>query len=325
MLNFLGSKKRLLPWLTEQIIASLDGDEKTFCDVMAGTGTVAREMQNHFIVSANDILSCAFVINKAKLNSKPEGADQYLNTLNKLSGKAGFIYKTYAETRKYFLPHNAKQIDAIRSFLLTDLQESTDLAKNMHLSFYLLASLIEAADKVANCASVYEAYLKGFKSSALNPLILTPLDVSDIPATVYNLSDVDLVKLIDVDIAYVDPPYNHRQFGSNYHVLETIAKYDNPEVKGKTGMRSYEKSRWCLKKQAHLALIEFITNIRARHVFLSYNNEGIMSKDTIEVILSNFGSVTFHETPHRRFKADSERTQKSSSTIEYLFHLRKQT
>ena len=96
-------------------------------------------------------------------------------------------------------------------------------------------------------------------------------------------------------LLYMDPPYNHRQYCANYHVLETIARYDNPELRGVTGLRSFgnQKSAFCLKKQALPALEEMIRKTKARFVFLSYNTEGIMRKGEIEVILTILITILF--------------------------------
>src|SRR5437867_7763349 len=82
---------------------------------------------------------------------------------------------------------------------------------------------------------------------------------------------------IEGDVLYLDPPYNHRQYGANYHVLETIAAYDSPQLKGVTGMRDYPRSRYCQTKEAAEALEDLIVNARAKHILLSYNDEGVLS------------------------------------------------
>ena len=114
-----------------------------------------------------------------------------------------------------------------------------------------MASLLESADKVANTASVYGAYLKHIKKSAQKDLKIEPALFSQTKNIhkVFNRSANDLIKEIEGDILYLDPPYNTRQYGANYHLLNTIAKYDSFVPKGKTGLRNYEKSVYCMKNE----------------------------------------------------------------------------
>ncbi len=130
---------------------------------------------------------------------------------------------------------------------------------------------------MANTASVYGAFLKKLKKSAQKSLELKPATyhLNDHPHTVTN-SDVNLlVKNSQHDVVYLDPPYNHRQYSGNYHVLETIARYDSPEVRGITGMRDCrdQKSEYCSRSNVKKAYTELIDTIDAKYIFLSYNDE----------------------------------------------------
>lgn len=159
--------------------------------------------------------------------------------------------------------------------------------------FFLLASLLENIDKVANTASVYGAFLKNFKKSALHSLRLTPAEfyLNDHDHEVFNSDILDLAKSTSHDVVYLDPPYNERQYSANYHMLETIAKYDNPKIKGKTGLRDYseQKSDYCRKSEVKKSFSELISTLNAKYIFLSYNDEGLMSLDEIREIMSRRG------------------------------------
>jgi adenine-specific DNA-methyltransferase len=98
--------------------------------------------------------------------------------------------------------------------------------------YFLLTSLLENIDKVANTASVYGAFLKNLKKSAQSIFTLKPASfyLNDNKHEVYNLDINDLIRNTNHDVVYLDPPYNARQYGANYHLLETIAKYDNPKI-----------------------------------------------------------------------------------------------
>ena len=145
---------------------------------------------------------------------------------------------------------------------------------------------------------------------------------------VYNTNINDLIKQISGDILYLDPPYNARQYCTNYHVLETIAKYDNPILHGKTGLRDYkeQKSAFCSKRTVTSVFEDLIKNSKFNYIFLSYNNEGLMSLDTIKEIMSKYGTYTQYTQEYKRFQADKEQNRNISanSTIEYLHCLKKE-
>ncbi len=189
--------------------------------------------------------------------------------------------------------------------------------------FYVLCSLLEAIDKVANTASVYGAYLKNFKLTAVKPLRLKPLELTNHVrgCRVWNEDANKLIKRTECDILYLDPPYNQRQYGANYHVLETIAAYDAPELKGVTGMREYAKSDFCRKTTAYSALEKLISAAKAKHIFLSYNDEGVLSLKDIQNILKLRGKPKKFKERYIRYKADNNREYSKKSTFKYLYYV----
>lgn len=135
---------------------------------------------------------------------------------------------------------------------------------------------------------------------------------------VYNEDANLLIKKIKGDILYLDPPYNTRQYGANYHLLNTIALYDDFIPRGKTGLREYNKSKYCSKNSV---LDEFESLIKAanfKYIFLSYNNEGLMSLEEIKEIMSKYGKYSVCKKEYSRFKADNNRTHKADKTYEFL-------
>lgn len=190
-----------------------------------------------------------------------------------------------------------------------------------------MASLLESADKVANTASVYGAFLKHIKKSAQRKIVIEPslFLINDNEHKVFNTDSNELIKEISGDILYLDPPYNARQHGANYHLLNTIAKYDNFIPKGKTGLRVYERSNYCSKSLVIKSFEELIKNAQFRYTFLSYNNEGLMTESEIKSIMSKYGNYDLVTTNYQRFKADKEenRNHKANSTTEYLHILEK--
>ncbi len=344
-MNYIGSKYSLIDFLEESINKTLKlcgedrkPSEMVFADLFAGTGVVSGSFKKQgYSIIANDIQYYSYVITKHMIenngNLDKKHCNELIDELNRLDGIEGFIYKNYSYEgtaeqefrRMYFSEYNAKKCDAIR----TTIEEWFVNGKiNENEYYFLLGSLINSIDKCANTASVYGAFLKKLKKSALKEMELSPLPImqGSVECRVYNEDINELIKNVSGDILYLDPPYNARQYCSNYHMLETIAKYDNPKIKGKTGLRNYEdqKSVFCMKNKVEAAFAELIKNAKFKYIFLSYNNEGLMSFDTIEKTMEKHGKYKVYMQQYRRFKADNARDCKSDSTIEYLHCLIKE-
>lgn len=331
-MNYIGSKYKLSDFISSSVksIVGEDLSDKIFCDLFAGTGVVGRNFKKEVKkVISNDMEFYSYVLNKNYIeNHEFLDNEIYIKELNETNGEEGFIFNEYSENGKanrlYFSEHNGKKIDAIRTkieFWKTEKKISSALY------YFLLASLLESADKVANTASVYGAFLKKIKKTAQKELILESaiFEINSHSHEVYNEDSNLLIKKIEGDILYLDPPYNAREYGANYHLLNTIAKYDSFTPKGKTGLRDYSKSAFCKKKEVEKSFDDLIKNANFKYIFLSYNNEGIMSSETIKKILSNYGKYDLLTTEYQRFRADKKenRNHKASSTTEYLHILEK--
>jgi len=338
-MNYIGSKFSLINFLKSSIAKTLEVNgesripsEMVFADLFAGTGVVSGSFkQEGYSIIANDIQYYSYVITKHMLenngNLDENRCALLIEDLNKLEGVEGFIYNNYCFEgtegqefrRMYFTEYNAKKCDAIR-IAIEEKYKAKTISENEY--FFLLGSLINSIDKYANTASVYGAYLKKLKKSALKEMKLEPLTLmhGQVECKVYNEDISELIKHISGDILYLDPPYNARQYCTNYHLLETIAKYDNPIIYGKTGLREYadQKSVFCIKSKVEKAFAELIKNAKFKYIFLSYNNEGLMSGDTIERIMKKYGKYKLFIQDHRRFKADNARESKTDKTVEFL-------
>jgi len=332
-MNYIGSKYKLSQFIKETVKSVVGNDlsKKTFCDIFAGTGIIARVFKKEVKkVITNDIEYYSYVLNKNYIeNHKKLEYKKYLEELNNLKLKdTGFIYKNYClgsgSNRQYFSDVNGKKIDTIRQKIELWFKNNKI---NSKLYYFLLASLLESADKVANTASVYGAFLKHLKKTALKDMVLEPaiFEINDNEHKVYNEDSNVLIKKISGDILYLDPPYNERQYGANYHLLNTIAKYDNFQPIGKTGMRQYYRSQYCKKQSVEKSFEDLISNAKFKYIFLSYNNEGLMSEKTIKNIMKKYGKYDLAKKEYQRFKADKteNRNHKANSTIEYLHILEK--
>jgi len=333
-MNYIGSKHKLSNFIKSTIYSVVGEDlsNKTFCDIFAGTGIVGRSFKTEVKkVIANDCEYYSYVLNKNYIENHTEIADKQtfideLNTSPLIEN--GFIYKNYCiggnGERQYFSDYNGKKIDTVRQ-KINEWKNENKITSNLY--FFLLASLLECADKVANTASVYGAYLKHLKKSAQKELILQPAiyEFNDNEHQVFNTDSNILISQIQGDILYLDPPYNARQYGANYHLLNTIAKYDNFNPKGKTGMREYKKSNYCSSTKVAVEFENLIKNACFKYIFLSYNNEGLMSVADIRKTMQKYGKYDLAETDYQRFKADKteNRNHKANSTKEYLHILEK--
>jgi len=325
-MNYIGSKKKLLPFI-DATIDDLDGinlQESVFCDLFAGSGTVGAAFKNRVAtVISNDVEYFSYVLNRHRIgNTIPLHIDDIFEELNALEGVEGFIFQHYCKhahsEREYFSADNGRKIDAIRQKIQ---QWYGDKRLDDNSYFYLLASLIQSCDNVANTASVYGAYLKTLKEQAKKSIVLEPMlyELSSQQHCVYNQNASELITTISGDILYLDPPYNVRQYGADYHLLNTIALYDTFEPQGKTGRREYYRSVFCKKRDAASALEYLIKKATFTYLIMSYNSDGILTSHDIEKIMKPYGNYTVVATEHKCFG----RKREERSTIEYLHILQK--
>lgn len=331
-MNYIGSKYRLLPFLEKAITDTVSEDlnDLVFCDLFAGTGIVGRHFRSlvHNVI-ANDLEYYSYVLNRNYIgNTREIGVESRIEELRSIEGQEGFIYQNYCKgghgDRNYFTDDNGKKIDAIRQ-KIEQWYANKEIGEDEY--FHLLASLLESSDKVANTASVYGAYLKHIKKTAAKPLKFIPalFEVSGKENEVYRADANELIKNITGDILYLDPPYNARQYGSNYHLLNTIAEYKPFIPKGKTGLPAYNRSAYCSKVNVADSFEQLVKDAKFQYIFLSYNNEGLMSHQTIMKIMQQYGEVELKTTDYTRFKADKteNRNHKADAVSEYLFCLKK--
>ena len=318
-MRYIGSKALMLENI-QGVINQCTQNVRTITDIFAGTGTVSRFFKEHgYSVLSNDILYLSYVLNKGFLEMNAPISPrlrEIINHLNNLSVdncpwfdiETAFIYQNYSPhddcARMYFQCNNALKIDLVRQEIERLRNEVTDSEY-----FYLLSLLLNAVPYVSNITGTYGAYLKYWDKRTFNELTLEEVDIqpSNVDCHCYNQNATAFAHQIECDLVYLDPPYNGRQYMPNYHVLETIARYDNPEIKGATGVKKKKKkmSDFCKKGRAENAFRELFNSLNCRYLLLSYNNEGLLSTDLMSQIVRDSGNAaTFRlfEYDYRRYK-----------------------
>ena len=342
-MRYIGNKTNLLENINQVIKDNCQGDEKSFCDLFSGTASVARYFKNRYRIISNDLLYFSYILQKATISNneipkfeklkkelKKENILYYLETVDIKDKKyKSFIYDNYSPNKKcermYLTPENAKRIDFIRNTIEKWKKEKLI---NENEYFYLLASLVEGVPFVSNITGTYGAYLKTWDKRAFKKFEMIRLNVINNYESneCYREDANELIKKISGDILYIDPPYNSRQYLPNYHLLETIARYDEPEINGKTGIRTYdkEKSNYCIKSKVYDEIEELISNAKFKHLIVSYNQDGLLKKEEIEQILKKYGdkdTYKLYQIPYKQYQ--NKLTKKIEKHYEYIFYIKK--
>ncbi len=351
-MRFIGNKERLVEWIYS-IMHSNNIEGEVFFDFFAGTSNVGKFFKEKgYQIVSSDLLYFSYVLQKAYIqnNNYPTFnklisyieftstslfSDNYelvIEYLNSLKGCDGFISENYAPTktnylekpRMYFTDENAKKIDDIR-ISIENFKDRELISEDEY--YILLATLIEAIGYFSNILGVYGAFKKDWDRRALKPFLLKPIKIitDNKEHFVYNKSSLELLNSHKYDVIYLDPPYNQRQYAPNYHILETIAKYDNPKIKGVSGMRNYDtqKSTFCNKIKALEDLEIICKSKNYRYIIMSYSSEGIMPQSDIFNIMQKYGDVKLEEYDYLRFKSNSNGTSKNRKFIKEQLYILK--
>lgn len=340
-MRYIGSKINLLSSIQNVINENVTDQADTFMDLFSGTGVVGEYFKRDYRVFSNDMLYFSYVLQKARIESNTvprfqklkkigiEDPLHYLETERYEILDNFFITRNYSPfgdcKRMYFTIENASRIDFIRIKLDEWMQHKLISDKEF---IYLLATLIEAVPYISNISGTYGAYLKHWDNRALGELRLRRIDVMNNQRKnkCYNYDSNNLINKVKGDILYIDPPYNGRQYISNYHLLETIARYDKPQIYGVTGLRTYEKekSQYCLKKEVLHAFEELLNKADFRHIIISYSSDGLLSELEIKESLLKYGihdTYKLYKIPYRKYKSKYE--QQTNELYEYLFYIKK--
>ena len=334
-MRYIGNKESMVEEIDSFIESRVESEGSlTLFDAFCGTGAVSDRLKNKFNLVINDNLKWATVYTAGRLYApschfERLGFDPFA-FLNQSDEKVqGFIYKNYAPTessRMYFTPENAARIDYFR-------KQIEEWHKNKLLSeaeyMLLLASLVESVSRVSNTAGVYGAFLKKWDGRALKPIefIKPAYNACDsLNIKIYNDKTENIISDVKCDILYLDPPYTQNQYGTQYHLLETLILNDHPSVSKVTGSRPVMpmRSDWSKEYKAHILLDKIIANTTARYIVMSYNNDGLMSKEYIEAVMKRYGKPETYCCKKISYKKyQNWKSQNHKEHFEYLFFVEK--
>lgn len=332
--RYLGNKSRIAEWITG-IVADILPKNSKIADPMCGTATMSEAFgQSGLEVVASDELRFPVLHAKARLlhNCKYDFTkvsstyEEAIQTLNNLKPVKGFFWNEYSDEgspangtnpRKYFTGSNAARIDAVRA----KIREWRQLGLSDDACDLLLHDLILAVNDVANIAGTYGYYRSTWNKSSLKPLWLRASEPVSYPVThsILHGKVERIAANLEVDACYLDPPYTKRQYGGNYHILETIAQEDFPSPVGDGGLRDWylTSSDFCYKRRVREAFHRTMEKLQSDWIFVSYSDDGHVPPTELLELLSMYGKTKCLSTPIDRFRSSDR--GKRGLIQEYLY------
>jgi adenine-specific DNA-methyltransferase len=299
VVKYLGSKRTLVPAIRAAVAAL---GVRSACDLFAGTTRVGQALRRAGVrVHSNDLATYSEALGQAYI-AADAGVDRarlraLLAHLAALPGRRGYFTETFCERARFFQPHNGMRVDAIRDEI--DALDLTPVERGL-----LLTSLLEAADRVDSTCGLQMAYVKQWAPRSFNALELREPVPVDGPAGTVTCADALTLALHDVECVYLDPPYNQHSYFSNYHVWETLIRWDAPDHYGVACKRldcRSTKSPFNRRREAGGALAGLIGQLEAPWLVLSCSDEGFHALDDLVGLLAARGHVRTVAIPFKRY------------------------
>jgi adenine-specific DNA-methyltransferase len=300
VIKYIGSKRTLVPLIRA---AAAELPVRSACDLFAGTTRVGQALRALGIeVVSNDLASYSEVFGRAYIAARRDvDRDRVaaaLRELESLPGRDGYFTEAFCRAARYIQPHNGRRIDAMRDAVDTLGLDEVERA-------LVLTSLVEAADRVDSTTGLQMAYLKTWAPRSYNDLELRlPPPVPGPVGRVVREDANALAPALDVDLVYVDPPYNQHSYFSNYHVWETLVRWDAPARYGVAGKRvdcRERKSRYNSRREAPAALAGLLGSLTAPWLLLSFNDEGFHDPAEVGALLAERGYVGRIDVDSKRY------------------------
>ena len=328
MIKYIGSKRVLVPHIVRAVSAF--PESSSVLDLFSGTSRVAHGLKasGRFVI-ANDHLTYAATLARCYVQADAERwrdeAARLIATLRSVPPSPGYFTKAFCEDARYIQPHNGARVDAIRETI-------AGMGLHPELESIALVSLMEATDRVDSTTGLQMAYLKKWAARSFNDLELRVPALLPGPGLALQLEAAEAAARDDVDVAYVDPPYNQHSYMGNYHVWESLVRWDKPETYGIANKRIHckeYKSDFNSKKRIRGGLRTLFDAIRCKHLLVSFNDEGYVDRDEMVGLLSEKGHVGVVGVDFKRYvgaqigihNLDGEKVGRVSHlrNTEYLF------
>ena len=308
MVKYIGSKRTLVPAILRAMASP--GNVTSVLDLFSGTSRVGHALKGAgYRVHANDhnayaaALAACYV--QADYEDHGKAAARLIAEFNSLRGSPGYFTETFCERSRFFQPRNGARVDAIREAIA---------AKSLdpELEAIVLVALMEAADRVDSTTGVQMAYLKQWAPRSYNELVLRVPNILPRPSagkcSARRGEAIDAASAVAADATYIDPPYNQHSYLGNYHVWESLVLWDKPDVYGVACKRIDCRSRRSVfnsRRHFKTALRDLLRAVRSNVVVISFNNEGFIAREEMELLLADcYGRearVVVVENDHKRY------------------------
>lgn len=308
MIKYLGSKRTLIPVILDAVRRATRAE--SVIDLFSGTSRVGHALKREgYRVLSNDVNAYASTIARCYVEADSEDvlrdAQRLVREFNSMPGSPGYFTETFCVQSRFFQPKNGERVDAIREDIVRK-------GLNPDLEAVMLVSLMEAADRVDSTTGVQMAYLKQWAARAHNDLELRVPEV--LPRAKHGkgqavcMDATEAARVLEADVAYIDPPYNQHSYLGNYHVWESLVRWDKPEFYGIACKRidvRERQSAFNSRRQFNAVFEKTLQSVRAPVMVVSFNNEGYLARDDMEAMLGRLwkgqGQVTTIENDFKRY------------------------
>lgn len=350
LLTYIGNKRALLPHIgraVERVKCRIGKTRLRVFDPFSGSGVVSRFLKAHSsLLISNDLEDYAAVTARCFLRNRTtvdlpalsEVVSDFNARVSTESMPTGFIEELYSprdeakitrEDRVFYTKANARRLDTYRRLIGAEASEIKDL---------LLGPLLSKASIHANTAGVFKGFYKngdtglgqfgGSGSDALFRILgeikleVPVLSNFECEYQVYQEDANALApQLKELDLAYIDPPYNQHPYGSNYFMLNLLVRYERPmHVSRVSGIPTdWRRSGYNVRARSLPLLNQLLRSLDAPFLLISFNNEGFISPEQMRSLLGALGSVDTLEVPYNAFRGSRNFNNRPIHVTEQLF------
>ena len=357
LIPYIGNKRKLLRLIQRAVEQTAVRPGDGFVDFFAGSGVVSRwaKMLGYRVI-ANDWEPYARVINQCYIgcHQPPRlvalgGYEQAIAQLNRLPPKIGWmtehlcpgddVHFDVTRERMFYMRKNGMRIDAMREQIAAwkDADQIDELEEAC-----LLAPLIYQACYTSNTSGVFKGFHNGWGGQTGTALYRIAGDLRLSAAVFWDnglenqvccedaqtLAERLSLEEEEIDIAYLDPPYNQHPYGSNYHVLNSVALWDKPSLERqitrgtkaaiRTDWRTERHSAYNYRDEASRAYDRLLNSVRARYILTSYSTDGMIPLESLLDSAVRRGHVSIVMQGYKRYRVSSQRFSKKPMNVEFV-------